>query len=89
MKAQRKTKVPREPGAGREYRDADHDLTGRKKHTFRDPGPPIVVGDWKPAVIHTDPVQDLALIFALLGRDYGGSLPADFVLHAVLQSGRP
>jgi hypothetical protein len=60
-------------------------------HTYRNPGLPIVEEDWRPATVRNvdDPEQIWREAFALLGRDYGGPLPADFVLHAVLQSGRP
>jgi hypothetical protein len=54
-------------------------------HIFRDPGAAIVEADYWPATVRkVDPKQNLALIFARLGRDYGGPLPADFVLHAML-----
>jgi hypothetical protein len=62
-------------------------------HKFRDPGTPIAEPDfvarpaknwWGRAV---DPEQYLAEAFSKLGKDYGGKLPADFVLHAVMQSG--
>ena len=50
---------------------------------FRDIGPAVEQADYKPITVR-NPVEDLALIFARLGRDYGGPLPAGFVLHAVL-----
>lgn len=34
----------------------------------------------RPIAVQKDPLEDLAAIFARLGRDYGGALPADFVL---------
>jgi hypothetical protein len=35
--------------------------------------------DWHPVTVSQDPEQNLALIFTQLGRDYGDTLPADFV----------
>ncbi|MBR0948536.1 hypothetical protein ABIF68_007124 [Bradyrhizobium japonicum] len=43
-------------------------------HIFRDPGAPIVEADFRPIAVQRDPEEILALIFARLGRDYGGPL---------------
>jgi hypothetical protein len=45
-------------------------------HTFRDPGAPIAVRDWKPRTVKRDPEQILAAAFGKLGADYGGPLDA-------------
>jgi hypothetical protein len=45
-------------------------------HAFKDPGEPIDQADYQPITVQKDPEQSLALIFARLGRDYGGPLPA-------------
>jgi hypothetical protein len=47
-------------------------------HLFKDPGEPIDSDDYQPVQVEKDPEQSLALIFARLGRDYGGPLPGDF-----------
>ncbi|WP_439925673.1 hypothetical protein [Nitrobacter sp. JJSN] len=58
--------------------DRDSDRRLRPGHHFRDIGQPCSDEDYKPR-ISGDPDQALALIFTQLGRDYGGTLPADFV----------
>jgi hypothetical protein len=55
------------------------------KHMFGDVGPPIEQADYRPR-IYGNPETILAAAFIKMKRDYGGPLPADFVLHAVLQS---
>ena len=47
---------------------------------YGDVGPAIAEADYKPR-ISGNPEETLGLIFARLGRDYGGPLPADFVLR--------
>ena len=54
-------------------------------HTFKDPGPLVAEADYKPRV-YGNPEEIFAAAFLKMGRDYAGQLPADFVLHAVLQS---
>ena len=46
-----------------------------RRHVFRDIGPTVAEADYRPR-IYGDPDQALTLIFARLGRDYGGPLPA-------------
>ncbi|WP_160300658.1 hypothetical protein [Bradyrhizobium japonicum] len=43
-------------------------------HAFLNPSSPIVEADFKPIAVQKDPEQILALIFARLGRDYGGPI---------------
>lgn len=50
---------------------------------YADIGPPCGDADYKPR-ISGNPEESLAAAFRKLGKDYGGALPADFVLHAVL-----
>jgi hypothetical protein len=74
-----RTKAKRDPGACRKRekgeRDDDHRL--RPLHMFGDIGPAIAEADYKPITLR-HPGEDLATIFARLGRDYGGQLPAFF-----------
>ena len=53
-------------------------------HMFRDIGPAIKEDHYRPR-IYGIPEQTLATAFVEMKRDYGGPLPADFMLHAVLQ----
>lgn len=54
-------------------RERDYELKGRQLHKFEDPGPPIAEKDFQPGIFGK-PDEALALIFAGLGRDYGGPL---------------
>lgn len=53
-------------------------------HRFHDIGPAIADADYRPRIFG-NPEQAMAEAFIKIGFDYGGPLPADFVLHAVLQ----
>jgi hypothetical protein len=53
--------------------DRDSDRRLKPTHMFRDIGPPAADPDYLPRTYGN---RALALIFALLGRDYGGPLPA-------------
>jgi hypothetical protein len=55
--------------------DATRDQREKPKHMFRDIGPAVEQADYKPITVRNSE-EDLAAIFALLGRDYGGPLPA-------------
>jgi hypothetical protein len=55
--------------------DRDSDRREMPSHRFRDIGPPAADPDFRPR-IYGDPDQSLALIFARIGRDYGGPLAA-------------
>ena len=76
-------KAKREPGADSKS-ERDYDLKGRQLHTYRDPGPAVEAPDFKPRIFG-NPEQAMAEAFIKIGFDYGGPLPADFVLHHVLQ----
>jgi hypothetical protein len=78
-------KAKREPGADSKS-ERDYDLKGRQLHTYRDPGPAVEAPDFKPRIFG-NPEEALAAAFVKLGRDFGGPLPADSVLRAVLQNG--
>lgn len=64
----------------------DDDRRLRPLHMYRDIGPAVAEADYRPR-IHGNPEETLAAAFIREGQDYGGPLPADFVLHTVLQSG--
>jgi len=55
--------------------DEPADRRLKPQHMFRDIGPAVEQADYKPITVR-NPEEDLAAIFALLGRDYGGPLPA-------------
>jgi hypothetical protein len=55
--------------------EREDDRRLRPLHMFGDIGPAIAEADYKPITVR-NPEEDLAAIFALLGRDYGGPLPA-------------
>jgi|HubBroStandDraft_4_1064222.scaffolds.fasta_scaffold1451667_1 hypothetical protein len=61
----------------------DDDSYQRPLHMFHDIGPPVAEADFR-ALIYGNPEQILATAFIKMKRDYGGPLPADFVLRAVL-----
>jgi hypothetical protein len=52
---------------------------------MQDNGPAIADADYRPR-IYGIPEQTWAAAFIKMKRDYGGPLPADFALHAVLES---
>lgn len=56
-------------------------------HKFGNVGRAIAEPDYKPRICG-NPEETLAAAFIRMKRDYGGPLPADFVLRAVLQSGQ-
>jgi hypothetical protein len=58
---------------------------GRQLHIFKDPGEAIDQADYQPRT-YGIPEQRLAATFIEMKRDYGGRLPVDFALHAVLES---
>lgn len=55
--------------------DRGSDRRLKPGHMFGDVGPAVEQADYKPITVR-NPEEDLAAIFALLGRDYGGPLPA-------------
>ena len=74
--------------AERERAERADDRRLRPLHLFGDIGPAVAEADYHPRVYGV-PEQSLAAAFIQMKRDYGGALSTDFVLHAVLQSGRP
>jgi hypothetical protein len=66
-------------------------LIEQANHLFKDPGEPIDEADYQPKRLWSgvSPEQQLSAAFIKMGRDYGGPLPVDFVLHAVLQGSGP
>ena len=72
----------------REKAERDDDRRLRPLHVFGDVGPAIAEADYQPRVYGV-PEHGLAAAFIRMGRDYGGPVSPDFVMHAVLQSGRP
>ncbi|WP_420971603.1 hypothetical protein [Bradyrhizobium sp. B120] len=56
----------------------------RSLHMFGDVGPPIEAPDWRPRICG-NPEERLAAAFLAMGRDYGGPLSADIVVHAVFK----
>jgi hypothetical protein len=63
----------------REKTERDDDCRLKPGHEFRDPGPAIKEADYQPRICG-NPEQTLAAAFIKMKRDYGGPLPADFVL---------
>jgi hypothetical protein len=55
--------------------DRDGDRRLRPLRMFGDIGPGNCEADYKPITVR-NPEEDLAAIFALLGHDYGGPMPA-------------
>jgi len=73
---------------GRRESDGEDDATDRRfqpKRMYRGVGEPLSDPDFRPRIICRNPEQILAEAFLKAGRDYAGPLPADFMLHAVLQ----
>ncbi|MCC8955280.1 hypothetical protein H8B02_18100 [Bradyrhizobium sp. Pear77] len=54
----------------------------RPLHGFGDVGPAIAAADWKPRVCG-NPEKRLAAAFVAMGRDYGGPVFADILMHVV------
>jgi hypothetical protein len=73
--------------AKREKDSDEEDRRLRPLHMFRDIGPAIDDADYRPR-IYGIPEQTLAAAFIEMKQDYGGPLPADFVLHAVYAPSR-
>jgi hypothetical protein len=58
----------------------------RRRHMFADPGEPIFESPWRPRAVRPDPEAIMAAAFNAARCDYGGPIPADTVMRAVLHA---
>ena len=75
-----KAKRKRDPGAYRKPRKRadDNDTAGRSMRLWRDPGPTLASPEYR-SPIFGDPEAKLGRALKLMGRDFGGAWPPDYV----------